>query len=105
MAETVTITDKFGRALELKRPSAADQLDLLEAAGTRADYTQWFGMAALIFCCVSIDGVPLPTPRKPDDFKKNAVILQTDGLTAIADFFLQQKQEETAEEELETAKN
>lgn len=105
MAETVTITDKFGRSLELKRPSAADQLDLLEAAGNRADYTQWFGMAALIFCCVSIDGVPLPTPRKPDDFKKNAVILQTDGLTAIADFFLQQKQEETVEEELETAKN
>lgn len=105
MTETVTITDKLGRFLEVKRPSAADQLDLLEAAGNRAEYTQWFGMAALIFCCVSVDGVPLPTPRKPEDFKKNAGILQDAGLNAIAEYFLQQQQEKTAEEDLAAAKN
>lgn len=105
MTETVKITDKLGRLLEIKRPSAADQLDLLEAAGNRADYTQWFGMAALIFCCVSIEGVPLPTPRKPEDFKKNAGTLKDSGITAIAEFFLQQQAEKTDEEELETAKN
>lgn len=107
MAETTTLTDKRGRTLQIRHLTAADQFDLLEAAGNRADYNQWFGMAALVFSCVAIDGVPLPTPHKPEDFKKNAVILMDDGIKAIAEYFVQQNaaNEEAAADELETAKN
>ena len=52
-----------------------DQLDLLEAAQGLAGYKEWFGMATVLFSCVSIDGVPVPMPRKPADFKKTAKLL------------------------------
>lgn len=103
----IIVTDKLGRQLEIRRPTPSDQFDLLEAAGANADYNQWFSLAALVFACKSIDGVPMPTPRKPEDFKKNAAMLQEAGLNALGDYFRQQA--ETAEAaqsaELETAKN
>lgn len=109
MSETVFITDSLGRSIELKKLTTADQFDLLEAARNRADYTQWFGLAALVFSCMAIDGVPLPSPRKPDDFKKNALVLKDEGIKAVANYFAEKAEAEadakTEDAQLETAKN
>lgn len=102
---TNIVTDTLGRAIEVKTLSTADQFDLLEAAGNRADYRQWFGLAALVFSCASIDGVPLPTPRKADDFKKNSVVLKDEGIAAIANYFAEKADVSDAGSVVDTAKN
>lgn len=106
MLETNLASDSLGRSIEIKKLTAADQFDLLEAAQNLASYEQWYGLAALVFSCVSIDGVPLPAPRKPSDFKKNAVILKDEGLAAISAWLEAGSVEATqAEITVETAKN
>lgn len=106
MPNTNTINDSLGRSLEVKALTTADQFDLLEAAQNQADYTRWFGLAALVFSCLSIDGVPLPMPRKPADFKKNSLILKDEGINAIAQHFAAQKaSDEDGGVQIDTAKN
>ena len=106
MLETNFVSDSLGRSIQIKKLTAADQFDLLEAARNRADYTQWFALAALVFSCVAIDGVPLPTPRRPDDFKKNSTILKDEGIKAVADYFASQSDsDQESEEQVEAAKN
>lgn len=106
MTNTNFVTDSLGRSLEVKSLTAADQFDLLEAAGNKADYRQWFGLATLVFACSSIDGVPLPKPMNSADFKKNSTILKDEGINAIAKHFMDQKTtEEDVSEQIEAAKN
>lgn len=109
MLETIFVTDSLGRSLQVKALTTADQFDLLEAAGNRAEYRQWFGLAALVFSCAAIDGVPLPTPRKAADFKKNSTVLKDEGIKAIANYFAEKAEAEADDEaegtQVETAKN
>lgn len=106
MSEMNIITDSLGRKIEVRCLGAMDQLDLLEATRNQAEYKRWFGMASLIFHCASIDGVPLPMPRKPDDFRKNAAILKTEGTLAIANFLEEKQQQDSTDEgNIEAAKN
>ena len=106
MADIVVITDDLGRHLEIKTLGLADQFDLLEAAQDKAAFKSWFNMATLVFSCAAIDGVPLPTPRKPADFKKNAEILRNDGIAAIISYLkIKTAPDETSHDQVETAKN
>lgn len=106
MSENTRITDNLGRSLEVKHLNLADQFDLLEATQDRADYRRWFNMAVLVFSCAGIDGVPLPTPRKPSDFKKNAEILKSEGIIAITEYLRTKNLLNEAENnQVETAKN
>lgn len=106
MTNTSFVTDSLGRSLEVKSMGIADQFDLLEAAQNQAEYKRWFGLASLVFCCVSVDGVPLPTPRNPADFKKNSNILKDEGVTAIAEYFTEKADDNTdVSAEIETSKN
>lgn len=99
------VTDKLGRTLEIKDLNAMDQLDLLEAAQNHANYSKWFGLATLIFSCSMIDGVPLPAPRNPGDFRKNAMILKDEGIDAITDYFLNRSEPQEAGSFEDTVKN
>ena len=105
MTHTDIITDKLGRKIEMKNLSIEDQLDLLEAAQGLAGYKEWFGMATLLFACVSVDGVPLPTPRKPADFKKNAAILQAEGVDAAFKYFKDANENEADKDVVDSIKN
>lgn len=92
MANIYNVIDGLGRSIEVKELDMVDQFDLLEAAQNQAGYSYWFGMAALVFSCIAIDGVPLPTPRKPEDFKKNAKFLKDEGIAAVTKYFSEQGQ-------------
>lgn len=106
MSKTEFVTDSLGRQLEIKPMGITDQFDLLEAAQNQAEYKRWFGLASLVFCCVSVDGIPLPTPRNPADFKKNSAILKDEGVTAIAEYFTEKMSDNTdVAAEVEAAKN
>lgn len=105
MNKIIVLTDALGRTLEAKKPTLADQFDLLEAAQNKAAYEQWFGLAGLVFCCKSIDGVPLPTPKKPSDFKKNAEVLKEEGLLALTNWLQEEPTEDTEHMPLDAAKN
>lgn len=99
------VTDKLGRKLEIKALSIVDQFDLLEAAQNQARYEQWFSLASIVFSCLSIDAMPLPKPRKPEDFKKNIAILKDEGVEAILDHFAKDNETKTYEEMIESEKN
>lgn len=106
MPEPIIIRDSLGRSLEVKKLTVADQFDLLEAAQNRAAYEQWFGLAALVFSCTAIDGVPLPMPRKPADFKKNADNLKDEGVASIATWLgMGVDEDKPADTTVDTAKN
>ena len=106
MSDATIVTDTLGRSLEIKSLNLADQFDLLEAAQDKAAFKSWFNMATLVFSCAAIDGVPLPTPRKPADFKKNAEILKNDGIAAIISYLkIKTTSDETSSDQVETAKN
>lgn len=83
MSSIDTVTDAIGRKLEIKSFSASDHLELLEAAQGQTEYKRWFEIASLIFMCVAVDDVPLPRPRKLEDFKKNLAILKSEGIESI----------------------
>lgn len=99
------VTDKLGRKLEVKALSIVDQFDLLEAAQNQARYEYWFSLASIVFSCLSIDGVPLPKPRKPDDFKKNIGLLKDEGIEAILENLDHDVEEQGSEAALDSEKN
>ena len=99
------VTDKLGRAIEVKDLSIVDQFDLLEAAQQQARYEHWFSLASVVFSCLSIDGTPLPKPRKPEDFKKNIAILKDEGIESILKHLASTKEEKTYEATIEAEKN
>lgn len=105
MTPTDIVTDKLGRKIEMKNLTIEDQLDLLEAANGLAGNKEWFGLATLLFACVSIDGVPLPTPRKPADFKKNAAMLRAEGVNAAFNYFKEINESEIDNNIVESIKN
>lgn len=99
------VTDRLGRKLEVKSLSIVDQFDLLEAAQAQARYEHWFSLASIVFACLSIDGVPLPQPRKPEDFKKNIAILKDEGVEAILEHFVHADEQDDYEAMVESEKN
>lgn len=106
MADISVVTDSLGRNIEVKALGVSDQFDLLEASQNQAEYKRWFGLATLVFSCLSIDGVPLPAPKKPADFKKNAAALKDEGIKAVADHFAAETDaDEDGQAQVETAKN
>lgn len=106
MTDMIVVTDSLGRKLEMKTLNLADQFDLLEAAQDKAAFKSWFNMAALVFSCAAIDNVPLPVPRKPSDFKKNAEILKNEGVIAMTSYLkAKYLSDETENEQVEIAKN
>lgn len=105
MSNVNTVTDKLGRAIEVKSLSIVDQFDLLEAAQQQARYEHWFSLASMVFSCLSIDGTPLPKPRKPEDFKKNIAILKDEGVEAVLKHFSKVNEEKSYEATVEAEKN
>lgn len=105
MTNITMLTDKIGRALEVKDLTIVDQFDLLEAAQQQARYEHWFSLASMVFSCLSIDGVPLPKPRKPEDFKKNIAILKDEGMDEILKHFVQENKQTSYDETVEAEKN
>lgn len=105
MSKNMMITDRLGRVLEVKNLTLADQFDLLEAAQNQARYEHWFSLASIVFSCCSIDGTPLPRPRKPEDFKKNATLLKDEGVEVILDYFAKNNEPSLDETMVESEKN
>jgi hypothetical protein len=84
--KSVTVTDKKGRRLVLRRLTALDTLRLFKAAGPiLAQNEPWLSMAGLAFAVLDIDGVPVPPPTTEPQIESLIDRLGDEGLSAIAD--------------------
>ncbi len=82
---TQTTTDKTGRQLVLRRPTALDTLRLFKAAGPILSHNEpWLAMASLASSVQAIDGVPVPTPTTETQIEALIDRLGEDGLAAVA---------------------
>ena len=82
---TQVTTDKNGRKLVLRRPTALDTLRLFKAAGPVLSHNEpWLAMASLASSVQAVDGVPVPTPTTEMQIEGIIERLGEDGLAAIA---------------------
>ena len=82
--ETLTATDRMGRSLVVRRPTALDTLRLFKAAGpTLAQNEPWLAIAGLASSVVSIDGVPVPTPTTEGQIEEMVRRLGEHGIDAV----------------------
>jgi len=82
----LTVVDKSGRRLSLRRLTALDTLRLFKAAGpVLAQNEPWLSMAGLAFSVLDIDGVPQPAPVTEAQIEGLIDRLGDAGLAAIAD--------------------
>ncbi len=85
-ARTIAATDKQGRKLLLRRPTALDTLRLFKAAGPiLARNEPWLAMASLASAVVEIDSLPIPAPVNEVQIEALIDRLGDDGLVAVAD--------------------
>jgi len=102
--EEHAVTDSLGRKLAVIEMDPGDQLDLYEACDRHSSNPGWLGMALLVCSCTSIDGIPTPTPRNPDQVKSLARKLGKPGIEAIA-IALKPRDADSADAITEMAKN
>ncbi|HQT79643.1 MAG TPA: hypothetical protein PLD10_21585 [Rhodopila sp.] len=83
--QPIHAVDATGRRLVLRHPTALDTLRLLKAAGpVLAQNEPWLGMAALAFCVVEIDGLPVPAPATEAQIEALVDRLGEHGLAAVS---------------------
>jgi hypothetical protein len=84
--KTISVSDRKGRRLMLRRLTALDTLRLVKAAGpVLAQNEPWLSMAGLAFSVLEIDGVPVPPPATEPQIESLIDRLGDEGLAAIAD--------------------
>ena len=98
--ETLSVSDKRGRKLRLRRLTALDTLRLFKAAGpVLAQNGPWLSMAGLAFSVLEIDGVPVPPPATESQIESLIDRLGDDGLAAIATLLNDDSSGQDAKEE------
>ena len=84
--KTLTVVDRGGRRLSLRRLTALDTLRLFKAAGpVLSQNGAWLSMAGLAFSVLEIDGIPVPALSNEAQVEGLIERLGDDGLAAIAD--------------------
>jgi hypothetical protein len=83
--EPLTTTDRLGRNLVARRPTALDTLRLFKAAGpVLAQNESWLALAGLAYSVVSIDDVPVPTQTTEAQIEAVVAKLGEAGIDAVA---------------------
>ena len=99
-----TITDSLGRSLEVRKLDALAELDLIEAAGGQnAENARWMMMATFAACVITIDGVPLISPRNRDDIRKHMRRVGSEGIQAVIEWLRPDAQDVEAPADAEVA--
>ena len=80
------ITDSLGRVLEVKKPSPIERMRLIRACGAAADIQVYLGNANVSFFVRSIDGVPMPSPKKVEDVDALFERVGDEGIAAVAEW-------------------
>lgn len=102
--EELTVTDKRGRQIVIKKPNILAEYRLVEAAGADLSKNQqWMGMAMPILWVVSIAGDKVPMPRTKREIEALIQRLDSDGLEAITDKMIELVMPEGGEEETDEA--
>ena len=83
-AQPVTVTDKLGRVIGIRKLNALDRMRLFEIVGSdNSKNDQYLGHASLAYAVVSIDGDPIPAPSNKRHLEALVQRLDDDGLAAI----------------------
>jgi hypothetical protein len=83
--KSVTVKDKRGRSIEVRKLNTLDRMHLLELVGAaNSANEQYMGYAGLVYSVASIDGNP--TGRLATKLALEAIVkeLDDDGLEAVA---------------------
>ncbi|HTR17159.1 MAG TPA: hypothetical protein VMI52_09020 [Acetobacteraceae bacterium] len=84
-AATVTVTDRDGRSLVVRKLNALDRLRLFKAVGAvLAENEPYLGMAMLAASVCSIDAVPVPFPGNEAQVEALVSRLGDAGIAAVA---------------------
>lgn len=82
----VTVTDKKGRQITIRKPNILAEYRLVEAAGPELSKNQqWMGMAMPVLWVIAIAGDPVPMPRTKREIEALIQRLDSDGIEAITD--------------------
>jgi hypothetical protein len=93
----VSVTDKAGRILELRRFSVLDQLRLYKALGPElSENRAYLGLARVAAVVAVVDGVPLPFPIHEAAIEAALERLGEDGVQAVGEALLESETSDLA---------
>lgn len=101
------VTDRRGRNLVIRRPSALQKFMLMDALGSSSDNKMLFMHAVLAASVIEIDGEPVSFPKSKMQVQALIQRLDDDGIDAAADVFAKAAEDEAgdAEAAMALAKN
>lgn len=80
----LSVTDRDGRLIELRRVTALDRLRLFRAVGPMGNNPHYLGMAMLACAVTAVDGVPLPFPANEQMIEAAVHRLGDVGIEAVS---------------------
>lgn len=97
------VTDRRGRNLVIRRPSALQKFMLMDALGSSADNKMLFMHSVLAASVVEIDGEPVQFPRSKTQVQALVQRLDDDGIDAAADVFAKAAEDQAGDAEAAVA--
>lgn len=99
------VSDARGRSLSLRFPSSFLRMRLARYVGSELQQnTEWWGNAIVALSVTSIDDVPVPEARNPEQVEGTIFRLDDDGMLAVATW-LRTESEARSENMVAAAKN
>jgi hypothetical protein len=100
----VTVTDKQGRSIEVKKLKPIERMRMLQLIGPdNATNGPYLGYATLAFSVTKIDGDALPRPSNIAGLEGIVTRLDQDGLDAVGEAFKELYPDAAAQEEATAA--
>ncbi|MBU6448046.1 MAG: hypothetical protein KGQ26_00320 [Rhodospirillales bacterium] len=94
-----SVTDKAGRALELRHVGVLEQLRLFKALGPElSENRAYMGLARVAAAVAMVDGVPLPFPAHEKAIEAALERLGEDGVDAVGQALLAHEERDLAAE-------
>jgi hypothetical protein len=82
--QEVVVIDSIGRQITLKKPGLLAQFQIVEAAGPEAAENRvYMSMILPLIYVVSIDGLPVPPPRRKSEIDALIQRLEDHGFLAL----------------------
>lgn len=96
--EPITVTDKRGRRLTMRKIDSLGRLRLFEAAGPAlSENNPYMGMAVTAACITNIDGIPVPFPTTKPMLEATVERVGDEGRMEALKAFFTEKPDATAD--------